>query len=796
MAEEVAGSSPESPEIPDGQVSVFQSLQAKDPAQLGGYTLVARLGAGGMGKVYLSHTRAGRPVAIKAIRPELADDPAFRRRFRQEVAAARRVHGLYTAPVIDSEIDTPPLWLATAFVQGPTLSVAVSRHGTLPVPSVLLLAAGVAEALEAVHGEGIVHRDLKASNVLLASDGPRVIDFGIARAIDATTLTSTGIAVGTPPFMSPEQALNKDVGPATDIFSLGQLITYAVKGTPAFGEGQSYGVLFRIVYEEPDLSGVPEALLPLLNRCLAKDPAERPSPADVIDLCRAASEDGMLRRTGNWLPETVTTDITRHQDVPQQRLGDSQLEGVSEIAADTAQPHTRTASPGPSTSAHGASPWAAVPPPPASHRSAPPPPPENSKPEIPRESPALAADGDGQPSSADTPQPGPKPIRRRSFLALGTTVLAGAGGTTAVISLGGNGYALKSAKPLTGHKGGANRVVFSPDSKTLATTGYEDENVSLWNAETREHIKELTGHKGGATDVVLSPDGKTLAIAGFEDENVSLWDMETHERTKIPTRHKDGIEKVVFSLDSKTIATMGYKAENVSLWDTETREHIKELTGHKGGATDVVLSPDGKTLATAASEDENVSLWDMETHERTKIPTRHKDGIEKVVFSSDGKTLATTGYEDENVSLWNTETHEHTKIPTRHKDGIEKVVFSPDGKTLATAASEDENVSLWNTETHEHIKELTGHKGGATDVVLSPDGKTLATAGYKDESVFLWDMETRERAKIPTRHKDGVIDVAFSPDGKILAISHGDMVHLWKASGNAPISAARIKKRS
>lgn len=295
---------------------VFGELRTDDPERVGGYSLVARLGAGGMGTVYLSHTLAGRPVAIKAIRPELADDAEFRRRFRREVAAARRVQGLYTAAVIDSQVDGSLLWLATAFVPGPTLATAVSRHGALPVSSVLLLAAGVAEALQEVHGEGIVHRDLKPSNVLLATDGPRVIDFGIARAADATALTNTGVAVGTPTFMSPEQAVNGEVGPATDVFSLGQLVTYAAKGTPAFGEGQAYGVLYRIVHEEPDLADVPEALLPVLTRCLTKDPEQRPSPADVIQLCRAASENGTLRRSGNWLPQAITVDVTQHQNVP------------------------------------------------------------------------------------------------------------------------------------------------------------------------------------------------------------------------------------------------------------------------------------------------------------------------------------------------------------------------------------------------------------------------------------------------------------------------------------------------
>lgn len=298
------------------QASVFPELGADDPEQLGAYPLVARLGAGGMGKVYLSHTPAGRPVALKAIRPELADDPDFRHRFRQEVAAAQRVQGLYTAAVIDSDTDGTPAWLATAYVPGPTLAAAVARHGPLPLSTVLLLAAGVAEALQAVHEAGIVHRDLKPSNVLLATDGPRVIDFGIAQAADSTALTNTGVFVGTPAFMSPEQATGKRLGPAIDVFSLGQIVVFAAKGTPAFGAGQTHGVLYRIVHEEPDLTGVPEVLLPLAERCLAKDPDERPALAEVIELCRAASEGGRLARSENWLPEAVATDVSRHEAVP------------------------------------------------------------------------------------------------------------------------------------------------------------------------------------------------------------------------------------------------------------------------------------------------------------------------------------------------------------------------------------------------------------------------------------------------------------------------------------------------
>ncbi|MEV0170107.1 serine/threonine-protein kinase [Streptomyces sp. NPDC050803] len=264
----------------------FQPLQVDDPPVVAGYRLAARLGAGGMGRVYLSHTQGGRPVAIKVVRPELAEDPAFRRRFRREVEAARRVRGAYTAELIDADVEGVPPWLATLYVPGPSLADAVARRGPLPVPAVLWLVAGVAEALQAVHDAGIVHRDLKPSNVLLAADGPRVIDFGISLASGITSHTATGSTVGTPHFMAPEQASAGEITTATDVFALGQTAAYAALGEPLYGEGSAVGVLYRIVHDEPDLSRLPEQLRPLMERCLAADPAERAGLAEIVDWCR------------------------------------------------------------------------------------------------------------------------------------------------------------------------------------------------------------------------------------------------------------------------------------------------------------------------------------------------------------------------------------------------------------------------------------------------------------------------------------------------------------------------------
>ncbi|MFJ6049071.1 serine/threonine-protein kinase [Streptomyces sp. NPDC092307] len=297
---------------------VFEPLRADDPSTVAGYRLAARLGAGGMGRVYLSHTQGGRPVAIKVVRPELAEDPAFRRRFRREVEAARRVRGAYTAELIDADADATTPWLATLYVPGPSLAQAVARRGPLPVPAVLWLMAGVAEALQAIHGAGIVHRDLKPSNVLLAADGPRVIDFGISLASDTTAHTATGATIGTPQYMSPEQASAGEVTTAADVFALGQTAAFAALGEPLYGTGPSATVLYRIVHSEPDLSRVPRELRPLLARCLATDPQERATPAEIVAWCRTELGEDADADGGPALWREVTgPEVTVPEPLPE-----------------------------------------------------------------------------------------------------------------------------------------------------------------------------------------------------------------------------------------------------------------------------------------------------------------------------------------------------------------------------------------------------------------------------------------------------------------------------------------------
>ncbi|MEV5968607.1 bifunctional serine/threonine-protein kinase/ABC transporter substrate-binding protein [Streptomyces sp. NPDC051921] len=298
---------PQSGPQPGSQPGALQPLLPADPSTIAGYRLLGRLGAGGMGVVYLGRTDSGELAAVKVTHADQADQADFRARFRREVEAARRVVSPWAVPVTGADPDAPEPWMATAFVPGPSLGEAVRAHGPLPERSVRILGSAVARALAAVHAAGIVHRDVKPGNILLAVDGPRLIDFGIARAADETALTSADMVVGTPGFLAPEQAEARaaDIGPAADVFALGCLLAFATTGRPPFGSGALDALLYRTVHDEPDLAGVPEPLLDLVRQCLAKEPAVRPTARSIAE---RLTED-TPGAPADWLPAPVVATI-------------------------------------------------------------------------------------------------------------------------------------------------------------------------------------------------------------------------------------------------------------------------------------------------------------------------------------------------------------------------------------------------------------------------------------------------------------------------------------------------------
>jgi outer membrane protein assembly factor BamB len=289
------------------QGSTGAGAEAELPEYAGHYRLESCLGSGGMGVVHVARSTSGMKLAVKVVHAEFARDPEFRGRFRQEVAAARKVSGAFTASVVDADPDAGRPWMATLFIPGPTLADEVKRNGPMAPAELRRLMAGLAEALRDIHRVGVVHRDLKPSNVLLAEDGPKVIDFGISRPKDSELRTETGKLIGTPPFMAPEQFRRpREVGPAADIFALGSVMVHAATGRGPFDSDSPYVVAYQVVHDEPDLTGVPANLAPLIVRCLAKEPEERPTPDELMRELRsvAASYD-----TQAFIPAQRTGDV-------------------------------------------------------------------------------------------------------------------------------------------------------------------------------------------------------------------------------------------------------------------------------------------------------------------------------------------------------------------------------------------------------------------------------------------------------------------------------------------------------
>ncbi|MFJ5047199.1 serine/threonine-protein kinase [Streptomyces sp. NPDC088719] len=429
----------------------IRPLAAGDPARIGPYPLLGRLGAGGMGRVYLARSAGGRTVAVKVVHEEHIANGEFRARFRREIEAARRVGGRYTAPVLDADADADAPWVATGYVPGPSLEQAVREHGPLPAESVRALAEGLLRALRGIHAAGIVHRDLKPSNVLLTVDGPRVIDFGIARALQVSVeslLTSTGMVIGSPGFMAPEQILGEETGPGADVFSLGCVLMYAATGRLPFGAGASnqHAVMFRIVQSPPDLAAVTDApLRELIERCLTKSAVERPGVETLLEGLTPAPSSAAQR--GAWLPPVLLARLAQQSallldaEVPQ-GTGAPEGAGVPEDEAvskgeDVPVGVESPAAPAPASASAPASAFASAPvpsprdlgtvdlrPAPASAKGDEPGPAVDQAPVLP---PAPAGDR-------------PRQARRRTWIVAAVVVaVLAAGGTTAYLNRDGGG---------------------------------------------------------------------------------------------------------------------------------------------------------------------------------------------------------------------------------------------------------------------------------------------------------------------------------------------------------------------
>ncbi|MCX4847038.1 serine/threonine-protein kinase [Streptomyces sp. NBC_00893] len=477
----------------------MQSLTPQDPRAIGAYRLLGRVGTGGMGQVYLARSDRGRTVAIKLVRGELAEQQEFRDRFRHEVRAARQVGSAWTAPVLDADTEAAVPWVATGYVAGPSLQatvtgprtpvgVASGAYGPLPERSVHILGSGLTHALQAIHSAGLVHRDLKPSNILLTIDGPRVIDFGIARALHTVSdggVTRTGALVGSPGFMSPEQVRGERVTPACDVFCLGSVLAYASTGRLPFGTSDSgaHAQMFRIAQEDPDLTGVPVGLVELISDCLRKDPAARPTTDELLE--RLADGD----TAEPWLPGALIAQLGRHavelldsedpEDPEDYQIAPAQAVPVPDPTPPAAAPptavptHTPTHTPAPAPApapapGYGYPPHAnqgfgaQQPPAPAAYGY----PQQPYPPQQHQQQPGFGPTPPYGPAYPTAPQqPGPEPARRRRGSTIALVVVA----VLVAIGAGGSVYALMNGKPpgpTPGPTGSSSTKDTSTDSPT------------------------------------------------------------------------------------------------------------------------------------------------------------------------------------------------------------------------------------------------------------------------------------------------------------------------------------------
>ncbi|WP_327265901.1 protein kinase [Streptomyces sp. NBC_01232] len=596
----------------------MKPLETGDPTSLGEgrYRLVGRLGQGGMGVVYLGRSRSGRAVAVKVVRPELSTEPGFRRRFADEVAAARRVGGFHTAPVVDADPEGEPAWLVTAFVPGPTLQAVLARLGSLPLDTLTVLAAGLAEALEAIHRAGVIHRDLKPANIIVAEDGPRVIDFGIARALDGTSLTQTGLQVGTPGFLAPEQLTGSGVlTPAVDMFALGVVLTQAAGGAP-FGDGPSAARHYKVVYEEPDLTAVPGELRAAIGACLSKDPAARPTPAAFLGTLTVRHPDG-----GSWLPEAATQLLP----APEPAVRPTGPDGPSGTAQDLAEPDAvppvvaepRTEQPRTVTG-----PAARLSPAPAQVPQA--------VAEKPRRRRAVVAavlvaslavvglyvwqpwrdsakdrskSGAATPTgSAAAPVPAPFPA---DPLLIRQDTAPGWPGTCHGVVARRDAATEKPVGLIAGSAGACDTLPqWSPDRRSFAFTRSTPEGTAVWTASADgSNARRITSIAGGR--VSWSPDGSRLAVLRKKDGVQQLFVVGVADGTARQLTSGGGqVEDPAWSPDGKSIAVCletGPGNWQIHVVDpADPNRAPQQVTRLPHPALDPVWSPDGTTFAYTA----------------------------------------------------------------------------------------------------------------------------------------------------------------------------------------------------
>ncbi|GAT65609.1 serine/threonine protein kinase [Planomonospora sphaerica] len=788
-----------------------------DPVRLGEYRLLGRLGEGGQGVVHLGESPAGTRVAIKVLHAHVAGDPDVRRRFLREVEAARRVPPFCTARILDVGTAGDQPYVVSEFIDGESLEQRVGSRGPLDPRDLERLAIGTATALAAIHRSGIVHRDFKPANVLLGPDGPRVVDFGIARSTDMAT-TSVSV-MGTPPYMSPEQLSGGRLGPPSDLFSWAGTILFAGTGRTPFGRDVALAALiYRILHQECDLTGLPAGLRPVVDRCLAKMPEHRPTAEEV--LLALITGDGAVR-SGTAAPaggDLLSTAMGRLGQPPPQagpplQAGPSPQAGLSPQGPSApvgapppsawpafppeAQPSPATGPPSPqeafgqgrlgAQSPTGPS-WTVQPPTGPFQKAEPftgpsraEPPSGGGVPTAPAEGAFPVAPPTGPSRGAEAPPGG---LSRRSLLIGGGSALVTGAVTAAAILL--PRYLREGAGPVTSSPGPDPRAASTPPpspSTSAATSAASAGPTASTAAATPSPSRLITSGPGEplvlrngnlVQGLAISADGRTVA-AGCWDGKVRLWKVPAGEVTAELDDREFYVQGVALSPDGRRLVSVGgVRDTEAHVWDVASGRRVGKPVV---GAFFAEFSPDGERFVTGSGF-EWVRLWRTSDRRQEGASMRHGQLVAGAAFSPDGRLLATAGW-DRAVRLWRT-SGKAAGVLNGHKDQVNAVVFL-DGTTLASAGY-DKVVRVWDVASRKPEGPVFKGSGSTVNgLACSPDGAVLV-AGTDEDGVWLWDVATR-RSLRPPLPLGQVHAVAFSGDGLVLAVAAGNDVLLYDVGG-------------